>query len=109
MSSTEFPVNVTIPFTGSTGSGHSATQKKYANNLLWIQELISLRALLCNYKHQFLSTQQYNRKGMQSHNPFMHYLRLHTGGTGENVAELAFTCVHVTVVLPTSSNPMLQL
>ena len=34
MSLTEFPVNVTIPLTGSTGSGHSAAQKKYVNNHL---------------------------------------------------------------------------
>ena len=39
----------------------------------------------------------------------MHYLRLHTGGTGENAAEFASTSVHIAVPLPTSSKPTLQL
>ena len=39
----------------------------------------------------------------------MLHLRLQTGGTGENAAELTFTCVHVKVALPTSSKPVLQL
>ena len=41
--------------------------------------------------------------------PFMHYLRLHTGDTGENAAVFTSSCVHVAVALPTSSKPMLQL
>ena len=40
---------------------------------------------------------------------FIHYLRLHTGGTGKNAVELTSICVHVAVALPTSSKPMLQL
>ena len=40
---------------------------------------------------------------------FMQYLRLHTGGAGENSAEFASTCVHIAVELPTSSKLMLQL
>ena len=38
----------------------------------------------------------------------MHYLRLHTGRSGENAAEFTSTRVHVAVALPTSSKPMLQ-
>ena len=36
------------------------------------------------------------------------YSRLHTGGAGENAAELTSTCVHVTVVPPIGSKPELQ-
>ena len=39
----------------------------------------------------------------------MHYLRLHTGGTGENTAEFTSTSVHTAAVLPTGSKPILQL
>ena len=38
----------------------------------------------------------------------MQYLRLHTGGAGENTAKFLSTCVHVMVVLPISSKPELQ-
>ena len=38
----------------------------------------------------------------------MQYSRLHSGGAGENAAELASTCVHVAVVLPISTKPELQ-
>ena len=40
---------------------------------------------------------------------FMHYLRLHTGATGENAAVLTSACVHVAAALPTSSKPIIQL
>ena len=36
------------------------------------------------------------------------YSRLHTGGSDENAAELASSCVHVAVALPTSSKPESQ-
>ena len=38
----------------------------------------------------------------------MQYSRLHSGGAGENAAELASTCVHVAVALPISTKPELQ-
>ena len=43
-----------------------------------------------------------------SHSSNALYSRLHTGGAGENAAELPFTCMHVKVTLPINSKPELQ-
>ena len=86
------------------------SMSKSATTYIWVQELISLRELISNFRFKVSSNASINTsEHISTPITFICNLRLHTGGTGENAAVSAFTCVHVAIALPTSSKPMLQL
>ena len=86
-------------------------KKKYVNNLFGAYMLVYRNQLLWGQLHTQVSsnTSMQSKRRVATPVMFIHYLRLHIGGPGENAALFTSICVHVAVALPTSSKPMSQL